>query len=400
MSLTTADPATILVRGGQVVDGTGAPRPADVVVAGTRISAVIDRDGADGPSVAPPEPGGTASVVDARGCLVLPGLIDLHTHVFAPGTGLGGAPDTVGVDQAVTTVVDAGSTGARDFARFREDVVAPARTRVLSWLNIAEPGLVDGLSELADLSAVATPATAQLLASQIAEDAGDRIVRGIKVRMSSSVTRGTGTAGLARALELADAHGLPVMVHVGNEPPTLVEVAAMLRPGDVITHAFHGKAGGLFDDAGYLHRGVVRARERGVLFDVGHGSASLSFETVEHAIAEDFAPQLASTDLHAGNLDGPVHHLAMTMTKMLAVGLPLSEIVRATTSAAADVISETGRLGSLAPGATADVSLLRIVERRVTLVDAEGATRDTDHVLEPVGAVVAGRPVTEAVVSR
>src|SRR5690606_15628268 len=151
MSLTTADPATILVRGGQVVDGTGAPRPADVVVAGTRISAVIDRDGADGPSVAPPEPGGTASVVDARGCLVLPGLIDLHTHVFAPGTGLGGAPDTVGVDQAVTTVVDAGSTGARDFARFREDVVAPARTRVLSWLNIAEPGLVDGLSELADL---------------------------------------------------------------------------------------------------------------------------------------------------------------------------------------------------------------------------------------------------------
>lgn len=371
----------ILVRGGRVVEPADRTiREADVVIADGRIVEIVDRasslarnDAAD-------------RIVDAAGALVTPGLIDLHVHVFGAASQLAVDADRVGVRQGVTTVVDAGTTGARDFAAFRRDVIEPAATRVLSWLNIATPGLVDGLSELADLTRVGGDATHAVLDAHAHSE-----IRGIKARMSRAVTRGTGLAALRTAIEVAEAHALPIMVHVGNEPPSLVEVAQLLRTGDVVSHAFHGKPGGIFAGGDAIHPAVLDARARGVLFDVGHGSASLSFDTLARALDAGFAPQLASTDLHARNLRGPVASQALTLSKLTAAGLDLVDVVSMATSAAAAVIGEAGVLGTLAPGAPAELSILREIDGTHALTDSDGRTRTTDRVLRPMAAIAGTR---------
>jgi dihydroorotase len=409
----------LVISGGLVVDpdaGDDAPQARDVAVRDGRIAAIVAPGTADARS---------RQVLDARGLLVTPGLIDLHTHVYAGRTGLGVRADAVGVEQAVTTVVDAGSAGSDCHPHFAEAVVTPAATRVLSWLNISRHGLTLGTRELAGDDDIHPAAVAATIL-------GDRrTIRGIKVRMSRSVVGGNGLEPLRRAKRVAAEVGaavgrrLPVMVHVGNEPPALGDVLDLLGPGDIVTHAFHGKPGGLFggpagaardttpagatpaggqaapgapggaDRAEPIARGepIAQARaalRRGVRFDVGHGSASFAFRTLERALAAGIRPHTVSTDIHRRNLEGPVYGPATTMTKLLAVGLTLPETVRAATSAPAESLGLAGELGPLRSGAVADLSLLRLVPGAVLLRDAEGETRTAERSLVPVGAVRAG----------
>ncbi|MZD10502.1 amidohydrolase/deacetylase family metallohydrolase [Streptomyces sp. SID5785] len=348
------------------------PAPGDLAVRDGRIAAV----GAPGTLSG-------EETLDASGLLVAPGLIDLHTHVYAPGTDLGVPADAVGVRQGVTTVVDAGSCGSDHWDDFVENVVRPAGTRVLSWLNISRHGLVHGRRELAggpdDIDEAAT--------EKLLREHADR-VRGLKIRMSASVLGDSGLAPLRAAKRVAARVGRPVMVHVGNEPPHLGDVLDLLGAGDVVTHAFHGKPGGLFGS----ERQARAAVDRGVRLDVGHGSASLSFATAERALAAGFTPHTISTDLHHRNLDGPVHSLVDTLTKLVALGLTPHEAVRCATAHAAAVVGLEAELGTLRPGAVADLTLLRLTDGPVRLTDADGDTRTGTTRITAAGVVRAGRP--------
>ncbi|MFF3492936.1 amidohydrolase/deacetylase family metallohydrolase [Streptomyces sp. NPDC002795] len=362
----------LVVSGGLLADPL-RPEPiaGDLAVRGGRI-------------VATGEPGTLAGeeYVDATGLLVAPGLIDLHAHVYAPRTSLGVPADAVGVEQGVTTVVDAGSCGSDHWDDFAGNVVNAAATRVLSWLNISRHGLVHGRTELAggpdDIDEAAT--------EKLLREPPDR-VRGIKVRMSSSVLGDSGLAPLRAAKRVATRAGRPVMVHVGNEPPHLADVLDLLGDGDVVTHAFHGKPGGLFGSEDVARRAVAR----GVRLDVGHGSASLSFATAERALAAGFSPHTISTDVHVGNVEGPVHSLVTTLNKLLALGLSPHEVIRRATLHPAQVLGLDGELGTLRVGGAADLTLLRPAEGPLTLTDADGDTRTTRTHLEAALTVRAGR---------
>jgi dihydroorotase len=365
----------LVVTGGLLADPLRpGPEPGDLAVLDGRIAAV----GAPGTLVG-------ADRLDATGLLVAPGLIDLHTHVYEPGTDLGVPADAIGVDQGVTTVVDAGSCGSDDWDHFTDNVVGPAATRVLSWLNISRHGLVHGRQELSR-----GPADIDEAATETVLRAHPGRARGIKIRMSASVLGDSGLAPLKAAKRVAARAGVPVMVHVGNEPPHLGDVLDLLEEGDVVTHAFHGKPGGLFGSEQQA-RAAVR---RGVRLDVGHGSASLSFATAERALAAGFTPHTISTDLHNRNVEGPVHSLVTTLTKLLALGLTPQQAIRCSTLHAAQVLGLHAELGTLRIGSAADLTLLRHTEEATTLTDADGATRTAAGRLRAVAVVRAGNART------
>ncbi|NEB79786.1 amidohydrolase/deacetylase family metallohydrolase [Streptomyces sp. SID14478] len=358
----------LVVTGGLLADPLRPePQPGDLAVRDGRIAAVGAPGTLDG-----------ARRLDAAGLLVAPGLIDLHTHVYAPGTDLGVPADEVGVGQGVTTVVDAGSCGSDSWDDFTDNVARPAATRVLNWLNISRHGLVQGRRELAG-----GPGDIDEAATEKVLRAHPERVRGLKIRMSSSVLGDSGLAPLKAAKRVAARVGLPVMVHVGNEPPHLGDVLALLEEGDVVTHAFHGKPGGLFGSEPQARAAVAR----GVRLDVGHGSASFSFATAERALAAGFTPHTISTDLHNRNTEGPVHSLVETLDKLLALGLTPQQVIRCSTLHAAQVIGMEAELGTLAIGAAADLTLLRLTEEPVTLTDADGATRRGTHRLRAEAVV-------------
>ncbi|MFC4564069.1 amidohydrolase/deacetylase family metallohydrolase [Nocardiopsis mangrovi] len=367
----------LVVRGGHVLDpGGGLDAPMDVLVDGPRIAAV-DAPGAFDATGHP--------VVDAAGCHVSPGFIDLHVHVDAPATGLGVDADAIGVGQGVTTVADAGSTGLDTHAAFHRGVVTAATTRVLSWLNLAPAGLSQGLSELA---CPLRPDPGRFRALLDAHPG----IRGIKVRMSRSVVGDQGIAPLLHGRALADDLGLPIMAHVGQAPPSLGDVARHLRPGDVITHALHGKGDGLLTREGRVAGPVLDARRRGVRFDVGHGSASFSFDVARRALAAGFRADTVSTDLHRENAGGPVHSLAETMGKLLAIGYTLHEVVAAVTRAPAGVLGRPD-LGALRAGAVADLTVFRVEAADREFTDSTGARLRATRVVRPVGAVRGGAHV-------
>lgn len=397
----------LVVVGGLLADPeTGMLAPGDLAVRDGRLAGT----GPPGRLAGSAE-GEGAEVLDASGLLVTPGLIDLHTHVYPGRTGLGLDPDTAGVGAGVTTVVDAGSCGSDGWPHFSASVPPAARTRVLNWLNISRHGLTRGTGELAGGEADIDPAaTARLLV----EEPG---IRGVKVRMSRSVLGDSGLAPLRTARTVAAEAGdrlgrrVPVMVHVGNGPPALGEVLDLLGEGDVVTHAFHGKPGGLFgggqDDVGPVGAELIAgeplpqvraALERGVRFDVGHGSASFAFPVASRALAAGVRPYTISTDLHTRNVDGPVHSLTETLGKLLALGVPLVEVLACATVRAAEVLGVAGESGTLRTGARADLSLLRLREQRVRFTDSgsPAAVREADRLIEPHSVVLAGRRLPAA----
>ncbi|MFI8714961.1 amidohydrolase/deacetylase family metallohydrolase [Brevibacillus brevis] len=325
--------------------------------------------------------------IDAEGYVVTPGLIDLHAHVFPTKTSLGVAADRVGVEQGVTTVVDAGSVGLWSFDAFLEEAVHPSVTRVLAFLNISGDGLCTGGGELADMSRLTPREAVALIRKQ-------PTVRGIKARMSGSVVKQNGLQPLLVAKEAAREAGVPMMVHIGNAPPKLTEILPLLDQGDVVTHAFHGKKGGMFDERGELIPEAQDALERGVLLDIGHGEASFSFQTLRHAQAQGITPHVISTDVHQRNIDGPVHSLTHTLTKFLAMGYALDEVIAASTYAPARILGLENEIGTLKVGACADVSILQLKKERTMLTDSEQETLETMQRVVAYQAITSGRVLT------
>jgi len=348
---------SLLLRGGEVLDpGAGLAGRLDVRVRDGLVAAVGPGLAAEGDTV-----------LDVGGALVLPGLIDLHAHCFIGGSDLGPRTDDVARATGVTTWVDGGSTGAGTFEGMREWVLSRSRVRMYAFLNISAIGLaylkVGELNHLAYADVDAAVGAGR--------DHADLVV-GIKVRNQLEVVGGAGVEPLRRAVRAADALGGRVMLHCTNPPVPLAELLALLRPGDVVSHFLHGRGHGILDERGQVRREVRQARERGVLFDVAHGRMHVKFPIARAAIAQGFYPDTISSDLTLGGAAGCVRDLPTTMAKFLTLGMPLAEVVRAVTATPAKALGRAGRLGTLAPGAVADVAVFRLESGAFEFEDAHG----------------------------
>ena len=323
--------------------------------------------------------------IDATGLIVTPGVVDLHTHLYPGVSHYGIEPDTHCLGRGVTTAVDAGSSGAQTFPGLRRYVIERSRTRIMAFLNIAVQGMITNLvGELEDLR-WASPAQAIARAREHPD-----LIVGIKVRLGYQMAGTDPAPALRLAMDAADALGLPLMVHVIDMHPGLSWLLPQLRRGDIVTHCFHGSEGGILDGRGMLAPGVMRARERGVLFDIGHGAGSFSYRVARAAIGQGFAPDTISSDLHAHNIGGPAYDQATTLSKLLHVGMELADVIRATTSTPARAIGREHRTGTLAPAREADLSIFELRSGRWALPDAAGSTEVVERLLVPRMAVLAG----------
>jgi dihydroorotase len=367
----------MLIRSGTVIDpGQGLHGRHDVRLDVERIVELGDG--------LKPWPG--EEVVDARDRLVLPGLIDLHVHVFWGASHYGIEPDPHCLGTGTTTVVDAGSAGAHTFAAFRRYVIDVSATRIVPFLNIGATGMVSpDVGELEEIRHIDRAAALRTIETH------RDLIRGVKVRLSRDLVGANARVALKTARETGEAAGLPIMVHVGDTPVPLAEILDELRPGDVITHCYHGREEGILDARGMVIQAARRAAARGVLFDVGHGKGSFSFRVARQALSQGFRPGTISSDLHVYNLDGPVFDLATTMSKFLHLGLSLDEVVALTTAAPAQVIGHDRALGTLRPGAAGDVTLLALRDELSTLEDSGGERVEGTQRLVPSGTVRAGR---------
>ncbi len=370
----------LLIKGGTLVDPAQKVHARrDVAFSGGVVAAVgDDLSGA-----------GAREVVDAGGCVVTPGMIDLHVHVFYGVSHFGVAPDPTCLARGATTVVDAGSAGADTFPGFRRYVIDVSATRILAQLNISSQGMLTreiGEFEIPEYADVGK-------ACQMIERHRD-IILGVKVRLTrhSIVSERSGMLPLHRAREAADAAGLPIMVHPQNAwCESLDDILKVMRERDILTHCFHGMACGILDERGQVRRSVREAMERGVVFDVGHGAGSFNWEVVERAMAQGAQPQTISSDLHVYNLHGPVYDLATVVTKFLHLGMPLDEAMAKVTAVPARVIRMQDRIGTLAVGAWGDAVVFELRGGEFQLVDAHGGVRTGRQKLVPVVVVKGGR---------
>jgi len=365
----------LLLRGGQVMDpGAGLTGALDVRIRDGLITEVAAKLSPDGDVVH-----------DVTGRLVLPGLIDLHAHCFAGASDFGPRTDDVARATGVTTWIDGGSAGAGTFEGMREWVLSRSRVRMFAFLNISAIGLAYlKIGELNHLAYADVDA-----AVGAARDHAD-LVLGIKVRNQLEVVGDAGLEPLRRAVRAADAIGGRVMLHCTNPPVPLAELLALLRPGDVVSHFLHGRGHGILDEKGKVSRDVRAARERGVVFDVAHGRMHVNFPVVRAAFAEGFYPDTISSDLTSGGAAGCVKDLPTTMGKFLSLGMPLADVVRAVTAAPARVIGRAGKLGTLTPGAVADVAVYELQEGSFDYEDAHGQHITGRHRFVPTLTLRAG----------
>ncbi len=371
----------ILLKGGHVIDPrNGIDAVMDVAVADGRIAAV--RAGID--------PAEARTVADVRGLYVTPGLIDAHVHVFAT-TGMKDAwagdnsvlPDGFSFRSGVTTMVDVGSSGWRNFEEFRNRVIDRAQTRVFAMLNIVGLGMITDVPEqnVHDMDA---KATAEMALKH----------RDVVVGIKSAHYQGPEWVSVDRAVEAGTMAKIPVMVDFGYfraERPYYTLVTERLRPGDISTHMFRGPVP-YVDGNGKLLDYLKQARARGVLFDVGHGGGSFVFRNAVPAIKQGFYPDTISTDLHTGSMNGAMMDMVTTMSKILVLGVPLQEVIRQSTANPAKAIQHP-ELGHLGVGAQADIAVLRVLQGQFRYADGARGTVEGDRRLTCEMTLKGGRVV-------
>jgi dihydroorotase len=384
----------LVVRGGRVLDpARGLDGAFDVAIAGGRIAAV-ERDL---PASAATE------ALDARGLLVVPGLIDFHTHVYWGGVWNSVDANALAASGGVTTVVDAGSSGAGNFAGFLKYVIEPATCRILAFLNISFAGIIGALGR------VDVPEAGDVRLMNVAEAVAvareyPETIRGIKVRLGRHGSGALGLAALQLAIEAAEILGLPVLAHIDDPPPRMSEVLDHLRPGDILTHAFRRAPNTLATRDGAVDRAALAARERGVLLETGHGYLMFSVRVARQVFRHGVHPDIIGTDVYRVSIVRPDISLPAILSKCLALGMSLEQVIRAATDTPARALGLGGRLGTLAPGAEGDVTVLRIAERAVThqgvpeAVIGAGNTAELaaeqeqgTQQLEPVHTIIGGR---------
>jgi dihydroorotase len=350
----------ILIRSGEVIDpGAGRSGRFDVAIAAGRIAEVA-------PGIAA---GRARRVIDATGDIVVPGLVDLHTHVFWGGTYWGVDPAALAHRTGVTTWIDAGSSGAFTVGAFKRSCVQPAPVRIRALLNISSAGLTAETGESARPE-LCDPA---LCAEMIRRDRG--FLLGIKCRMDHRTVGDQGLTPLRKALAAAEETGVPVMVHIGTGPPGIDDVLNLLRSGDIVTHCTTGQGMALAGPDGRLLESARRARARGVLLDVGHGYAAFSFPAAEALLRDGAPPDVISSDAHQRSVRGPMRDLPTCLGKYLALGMSVTDVIRAATTRPAQAIGLDGTAGTLTVGRAADVAVFTVQEGRFAFHDVDGHCR-------------------------
>lgn len=370
----------------------------DLVVTGGRlIDPASERDGpsdiafADG-KVAPvdvPADAAAAERFDADGCVVMPGMIDFHAHVYWGGAALGIEPDALARRCGTTTWLDVGTAGAGNFEGFRRHVIERTETRVLAYLHVSFAGIYGFSREVMVGESTDLRLLEPAVCARMAREHPD-LIRGIKVRIGANTSGDHGLIPLHLALEAAELCGLPVMCHIDRPPPRYEEVLALLRPGDTLTHCFRPSPNAPTYADGRVREACWQARERGVVFDVGHGMGSFAFATAEAMLAGGFAPDVISSDVHSLCIDGPAFDNLVTMSKFLCLGMELPEIVRAVTATPAKLLRRPD-LADLAPGSTGDATILRVTEGDYLYSDVTGAMMRGKRRLELAAIVLGGR---------
>lgn len=395
----------LLLKGGEVVDpGAGYSGKKDVAIKRDRIAAVDANIPAES----------AHRVIDVTGQFVTPALIDMHAHVYEHATYWGVNADAIGSHCGVTTWADPGTAGAVNLYGFRKHIIEQSKTRIFVYLNIAYTGMVGQDYELR------VPEYLDLELLERAVNENRDIVVGIKVR--------TGRSGgaldllpLQKARQGADKLGIPIMVHLSTQPPTLEEVLAYLKPGDIITHCYTGQNMRLVDDNGKIKDAAKKAWESGVIMDLGHGAGSLSFKTAEALISQGYWPDTLSTDLHwmsifgakmvdplKGSAFGTTEeqrsivakfhgdgaqdfNITTVMDKFLMLGMPFADVIKHTTQRPAEVLGVQGELGTLRPGTVADIATFVIDQGDWELRDIQGDVRHGKEKVRNVNTILRGQ---------
>ncbi len=372
----------LLIKGGRLIDPSqNIDDNLDVAVAGGKV-ALVEKD-------IPPQK--TRQVIDAREKVVTPGLIDLHCHVSG-GIHTGHIdPDIAGVNQSVTTVVDAGSTGAAIFVGFPRYVIPSSCTRVFCFLHLSSLGLTI-MPELRDYEEINLEAIATVIESY------RELIKGIKLRLLGNIVARDGTKIVETAQKVARQFGMPIMIHIGDlrkqVSPTLTqETLSIMESGDILSHIFTAKFGSVLRPDGTVLPELKEAMARGIVLDTALGRNNFNFEVARRCMDQGVFPTTLSTDLAARSSRNLVYGMTVTMTKFMALGLDLMRIVEMATINPARVLGEQNRIGGLSPGMEADVSILEILSGKWKLEDSEQQTVEVDRLITPSLTVKAGRVI-------
>jgi dihydroorotase len=359
----------LMIKGGRVIDPlTGINAVGDVAIDGDRIAAIGDLSASS-----------AAEMIDARGKLVVPGLIDIHTHAARAKE----LPPLCLAD-GVTGFVDAGSAGADHIDEaVAVAQAAPNRGRVL--INIARTG-VTAEGELMDIR------NADVAAARAAIARHRDVIIGIKARLSSNVAGSGDLEALRRAQEAAAPFNLPVMIHIGQTISPLPKILELLKRGDVVTHLYAPAPNGILDDNGRLLAEVGVARRRGVWFDFGNGrNGHVSWDVAERAVKQGFLPDTLSTDFTLEGRPTQFIDLPNVMSKFLLLGVPLDQVIARVTINAARVFEAFKDRGTFSIGGPADVAVLELREGKFEFLDNYDGKRTGPQRLFPIATVIAGK---------
>ena len=361
----------LIIRGGRVIDpSVGLDGIRDIAITGGRIAAVGDRITAD-----------ATSTLDARGKIVAPGLIDIHTHAARDTGG-----PALALKDGVTAFVDAGSAGADNIDAVADTVRSAPQTGC-ALLNIARTGILPE-GELNDIE----HANVGLAQGAIARNRD--VVVGVKARLSASVTGSNDLEALRRAQEAAAPFDLPVMAHVGQNYSPMRTILPLLKRGDIVTHVYAPPPNAILDEDGRLLPEVAAARRRGVIFDFGNGVVGhFTWSMVERALAQGFRPDTLSTDWNVMSRTTGVVDFANVMSKFLMLGMPLADVIACATTNAARTFPVFEDRGTLNVGAPADVAVMELREGRFEFVDNFEGTMTGRERLIPFATVLGGKLV-------
>jgi dihydroorotase len=345
----------LLIRNGTLLDpARSLNRKQDLAILDGNIAAIEDSIPADR----------AIEIMDATGLYVTPGLVDLHTHCYHSATGLGIEADPIAARSGVTTWVDAGSFGYDQAAGFRRFIVQPAHARIYGYVYLYPS------SRNPDIDVLRYVRSGLDRTGRTVADNRD-ILLGIKMQVGANMNGKYSLDMLKMAREVCDKYKIPLMAHISFAPPETSEVMELMRPGDVVTHAYNGHTLGIISQDGKLKPGVAEARARGVWFDLGHGLGSFNFPAARKCMEAGFLCDTISTDIYNLNVRGPVYDMTTTMSKLLHLGMGFPEIVLRTTATPARIVNRLQGMGTLTVGGPADVALLALEDGEFRLVDSQ-----------------------------
>ena len=362
-----------IITGGWVIDpGAKINAPMDLAIKDGLI-AKLDLDLKDSQA---------KNVIDARGKRVVPGLIDMHTHLYELATEIGTDPDLAGVRSGVTTLVDAGSAGSSTYQGFQRHVIAQSHTRIFSFIHLARTGLTVA-PEIRNFDDVDLNATIAAIQNN------KNSILGIKVRAVGAAVTIMGEKLIELAREAAKETGTRVMVHIGDpqyrvEPTLTRRLLPILQNGDIVTHMYTGAPGKILDDSHRVLPEMLDARDREIIFDVGHGRFNFNFEVAERLLEQDVIPRSISTDITIQGRSGIVKSMTHVMNKFLALGFSLEEVINLATYQPAGLIGMQEELGTLKQGTIADITILDEVEGDWTYVDSQERVIRGNNAIRPV----------------